>query len=350
MRSLSYLSSVIVVMVSYSQLLFGGASDTLRHSDEVHLRNIRQLTFGGTNAEAYFSFDEKRIIFQSTREPYKCDQIFMMKQDGSDQKLFSLGKGRTTCAYFLPGDKQIFYSSTHAMNDQCPPPVDKSKGYVWGVFNAYDIYVANSDGSNLKVLSASPGYDAEATVSQKGDRIVFTSSRDGDLELYTMKKDGSDIKRITFDIGYDGGAFFSWNGKRIVWRGYHPADSAEISDYKALLADQLVRPTVMEIFVGDADGKNQKQLTKTGAANFSPSFHPDDNRIIFASNHKVRRGRNFHLYLMNDDGTNLTQISYGGTFNSFPVFSRDGKTLLFVSDRNAKGSYEFNVFIAEWVE
>ncbi|MBI3586347.1 MAG: PD40 domain-containing protein, partial [Ignavibacteriales bacterium] len=315
-----------------------------------HLRNIRQLTFGGTNAEAYFSFDEKKLIFQSTRSSYRCDQIFTMNLDGSGQKLVSMGKGRTTCAYFFPGSKKILFASTHAANDLCPPSPDKSKGYVWGVFNSYDIYTANADGTNLKILTASKGYDAEATIAPNGKKIVFTSSRNGDLDLFTMNLDGTGIKQITNDIGYDGGANFSWDGKRVVYRAYHPKEDSAVTEYKSLLAEELVKPSKMEIFICNADGRNKKQLTNSGTANFAPFFHPDNKRIIFSSNMKDPRGRNFELFLIKDDGTSLEQATFGGHFNSFPMFTRDGKKIVFVSDRNAKDRYEFNVFIADWVE
>jgi TolB protein len=327
-----------------------GKPDSLRQAGEKHLRNIRQLTFGGTNAEAYFSSDDKKIIFQSTRPPYHCDQIFTMNLDGSGERLVSTGAGRTTCAYFFPGDRRILYASTHAWGKDCPPAPDKSKGYVWGVFNAYDIYSADADGSHLRVLTASKGYDAEATIAPTGDKIVFTSSRDGDLDLYTMNLNGSGIRRITTDVGYDGGAFYSWDGKRIIYRAYHPTDSAEVREYKELLSEQLVKPGKMEIFICNADGSGKKQLTRTGTANFAPFFLPDDRRIIFSSNMKDPRGRNFELYLMNDDGSDLEEVTFGGYFNSFPMFTRDGKKIIFVSDRNARTPYEFNVFLADWVE
>lgn len=324
--------------------------DPSRHTQEKHLRNIRQLTFGGTNAEAYFSYNEQQLVFQSTRAPYNCDQIFTMNLDGSAQTLVSTGRGRTTCAYFLPGDKKILYASTHLGGDACPPPPDKSKGYVWGVFNAYDIFIADAEGSNLKVLTASPGYDAEATVSPAGDKIVFTSSRDGDLELYTMDLDGSNIKRVTRDVGYDGGANFSWDSRRIVYRAYHPQDSASTAEYRSLLVEELVKPTRMEIFICNADGSKRMQLTKNRAANFAPIFHPNNKKIIYSSNVYDPKGRNFQLFMMNDDGTGAEQITFGEGFNSFPMFTRDGKKLIFVSDRNAKSKYEFNVFIADWVD
>jgi len=323
--------------------------DSLRHPDEKRIRNIRKLTSGGTNAEAYFSFGDDRLIFQSTRPPYQCDQIFTMKLDGSQQRLVSTGKGRTTCGYFFPGNRRILYASTHGHGDDCPPPPDRSRGYVWGVFNAYDIYTADADGSNARLLTASNGYDAEATIAPNGRKIVFTSSRDGDLDLYTMNLNGTGIRRITTELGYDGGAFFSWDGRKIVYRGYHPKDSTEVGEYKALLAEQLVKPAKMEIFVCDAEGLVHTQLTNNGAANFAPFFHPSNKKIIFASNMNDPRGRNFELYLMDTDGSNLEQITFGGHFNSFPMFTRDGKKLVFVSDRYAQDPYEFNVFIADWV-
>ncbi|MGB2869656.1 MAG: hypothetical protein WBD36_14465 [Bacteroidota bacterium] len=324
--------------------------DSLRHPSEKHLQNIRQLTFGGTNAEAYFSPDETKLIFQSTRNPYQCDQMFTMNVDGSGQTLVSNGKGTTTCGYFFPDGTRILYASTHAARPECYPRPDKSKGYVWGVWNAYDLYSSRVDGSDLQVLSATGGYDAEATISPATRRIVFTSSRDGDLDLYTMDFDSKNVRRVTNELGYDGGANFSWSGKKIVYRAYHPKDSAEVAEYTSLLADQLVKPSKMEIFVCNADGSNRLQLTDNSAANFAPIFHPDDRRIIFASNMHTPRGRSFELYLINSDGAHLEQVTFGDHFNSFPMFTHDGKKLVFVSDRNAKDRYEFNVFIADWVE
>jgi TolB protein len=348
-KKMKRLSVCLLFLVMLTTSVSANGPDSLWNPKEQHLRDVRQLTFGGTNAEAYFSFDAQRLIFQSTRSPYDCDQMFTMNIDGSNQTLVSTGKGRTTCGYFFPGDKKILYASTHGHSDLCPPRPDKSKGYVWGVFNDYDIYVSNADGSDVKVLSASPGYDAEATISPKGDRIVFTSTRDGDLELYTMNLDGSGVKRITHSLGYDGGAFFSWSGKKIVYRGYHPTDSSEVKEYTTLLAEQLVKPVKMEIFICDADGKNNKQLTNNGNANFAPFFLPGDKQIIFSSNMRDPGGRFFELFVINVDGSGLEQITFGGHFNAFATMSRDGKKIVFVSDRNAKGKYEFNVFVADWV-
>src|SRR5258708_21143280 len=152
---------------------------------EKHLRNMRQLTFGGENAEAYFSSEGKKLIFQSTRDGHECDQIYTMNIDGSDVKLVSTGDGRTTCSYFFPGDKRILYSSTHLGARQCPPKPDFSKGYVWAVYDTFDIFTANPDGSDVKQLTDVAGYNAEKTLSRDGKQ-GFTSMRNGELDIYTI--------------------------------------------------------------------------------------------------------------------------------------------------------------------
>lgn len=336
------MKKITLVLLSLTSLLLA--------QRERHFTNIQQLTFGGSNAEAYFSADGKQLIYQATVDGYECDQIFTMNIDGSNRKLVSTGDGRTTCAYFFPDGKKIIYASTHDDDDDCPSPPDRSKGYVWGVFNAYDIYVANADGSKPKKLAASKGYDAEATISPDGSQIVFTSSRDGDLELYTMNADGSNVKRLTHEKGYDGGAFFSPNGKMIVYRAYHPTDSAEIKEGETLLHQELVKPTRMELFVMNSDGSNKRQITNNGAANFAPFFTSDGKRIIFSSNLHNPKGFDFELFLIDIDGRNLERVTYTQGFDGFPMFSPDGKQLVFVSSRNAKSRHEFNIFLADWVE
>jgi TolB protein len=315
---------------------------------EKHLRNIRQLTFGGENAEAYFSRDGKRLIFQSTREGVPCDQIFSMNVDGSDLKRVSTGTGRTTCGYFYPAGTEIVFSSTHANSPQCPPKPDFSRGYVWPIFAGYEIYRAKADGSGLTNISNSAGYDAEATVAPDG-LVTFTSVRDGDMEIYTMNPDGSNVRRITNRPGPDGGPFFSWDGKRIVFRGRPLGEGAELTDYLGLLKQGLWRPTQLELFVMDRDGRNLQQVTKLGGANFAPSWHPDGKRLIFASNVHDPKGRDFDLYLINLDGTGLERVTTNDTFDGFPMFSPDGKSVVFASNRNAKAEGETNVFIADWV-
>lgn len=328
-------------------LLF--VTTTVFAQTERHLSNIKQITFGGSNAEAYFSADGKQLIYQATKDQFKCDQIFTMNIDGSNSKLVSTGNGRTTCAYFFPDGKKIVYASTHDDNDGCPPRADRSKGYTWEVYNAYDIYIANADGSNPKKLAASKGYDAEATISPDGKHIVFTSSRDADLELYIMDADGKNIRRLTNDKGYDGGAFFSPDGKKIVYRAHHPTDPVEIKEGEDLLKQQLVKPSQMELFTINVDGTEKKQLTHNGAANFAPFFTPDGKKIIFASNVNDPKGYNFDLYLVDLNGKNIEQVTFSSGFDGFPMFSQDGKKLVFVSSRNAKSKHEFNIFLADWV-
>ncbi|MCS7176522.1 MAG: hypothetical protein NZ960_02685 [Candidatus Kapabacteria bacterium] len=323
--------------------------DSLRDPREIHLRNIRQLTTGGKHAEAYFSFAEDMICFQASPFNNPCDQIFLMDTTGQRRKQVSPGHGRTTCAYFLP-DGRLLYATTHLNDTACPPPPSRELGYVWPVYASYDIVIVDtSTGRILQRLTSTDGYDAEATVSPKGDRIVFTSARDGDLELYSCNLDGSDLRRLTFTPGYDGGAFYSWDGRQIVYRAYHPT-GAELEEYRRLLRRQVVRPHQTEIFVMDADGRNVRQVTNNGAANFAPFFHPDGKRIIFSSNLHDPTRRSFSLYIINTDGTGLRRITYGASFDSFPMFTRDGKKLIFCSNRNARYPGEFNIFIADWLE
>jgi TolB protein len=317
---------------------------------EKHLKNVRQLTFGGQNAEAYFSSDGKKLIFQSTRDNLQCDQEFTMNADGSDVRMVSNGKGRTTCGYFYPNDKTILYSSTYLADENCPAKPDYSKGYVWAVYPTYDIFTANPDGSGLMQLTTKPGYNAEATVSEDGKRIVFTSTRNGDLDIYSMDAGGGDVKQLTHELGYDGGPVYSPDRKRIVYRAYHPKPGPEAEEYKKLLAQNLVRPTTLEIWLMKANGHKKRQITHLNAASFAPAFFPGGKRIIFASNQGSTGGMgNFELYAINRDGSNLEQITFSPGFDGFPMFTRDGKKLVWASNRNAKAEHETNIFIADWV-
>ena len=338
-------------------------ADSLRYEGETHLRHLRQLTFGGENAEAYFSPDGRQLVFQSTHPPYDCDQIFMMPVDGGTPTLVSTGKGRTTCSYFLPDGKSVLYASTHLESPSCPASPDRSHGYVWGLYPGFDIFVKpvgpdalrlstlqRSDKNSLIRLTTTPGYDAEATVSPRGDKIVFTSLRDGDLDLYSMNLDGTGVKRLTDEDGYDGGAFFSPDGKEIVYRANHPKTETERKDYHDLLAKNLIRPGVLSLYVMNADGTNRRLVLENGAANFAPYFFPDGDRIIFSSNIDDPKGRNFDLYAIHKNGKGLERITTNDTFDGFPMFSPDGKTLVFASNRNNGGTQFTNIFLADWVE
>jgi Tol biopolymer transport system component len=346
---------ICVLLAGASLLGLPSASQTANPpaaagSEDRHLRNVRQLTFGGQNAEAYFSADGKQLIFQSTRNDLKCDQIFTMNVDGSGQKMISSGKGRTTCSYFYPSGKRILYSSTQLGGDECPPKPDYSRGYVWGVYPSYDIFTAKPDGSEMQRLTDAPGYDAEATISNDERKIVFTSLRNGDLDIYTMDAKGKHVKQLTHELGYDGGPFYSPDGKWIVYRAHHPKDEAEAKDYKDLLAQGLIRPTYLEIWLMKADGSAKRQITNLGAASFAPTFYPDGTRIMFSSNVGSTGGMgNFELYGIDVDGKNFERITFNDGFDGFPMFNRDGTKLVWVSGRNGKVPHETNIFIADWV-
>jgi len=350
MKILVSILTLSLIVLSTSHISRSEPQVSLLLPAEKHLRNIKQLTFGGENAEAYFSSDGKQLIFQSTRDGHGCDQIYTMNVDGSGLKMISNGAGRTTCSYFFPGAKRVLYSSTHLGDEQCPPKPDFSRGYVWAVYPSFDVFTAKPDGSDVKQLTSTPGYDAETTITLDGKRLVFTSMRDGDLDIYTMDADGRNVRRLTSELGYDGGPFWSSDGKQIVYRAHHPKTDTEKADYTSLLKQNLIRPTVLEIWVMNADGSNKRQVTSNGKANFGPYFFPDGKRIIFASNIDDPRGRNFDLYKINVDGTGLERITFNDTFDGFPMFSPDGKKLVFASNRNAKAAGETNVFIADWVE
>jgi len=338
------------------------SADTLRFSGESHLRNIRQLTSGGNNAEAYWSFDDKQLSFQSDWKEINsqpCDQIFKLNIDGSPLEngkrymLLSTGKGRTTCSYFLK-DGRIIYASTHAADDKCPESKMFSGGrYVWPIYKTYDIYIANKDGSNPKVLIGGEGYDAEATVSPNGKYIIFTSTRSGDLELWRYEIETKKFLQLTNTLGYDGGAFFSRDSKHIVWRASRP-QGKEAELYKKLLADGYVEPKELNIFMADIDGKNVKQVTKLPGANWAPFFHPDGKKILFCSNYHSldKGGRIFDVFMINVDGTGLEKITNSETFDAFPMFSYDGKKLVFCSNRQSdrKPTHDTNIFIADWIE
>ena len=331
--------------------------DTLKYEQEVHLKNLKQLTFGGDNAEAYWSFDDTKIVFQAKNEKWgaPCEQIYVANVGDELRdvpQLVSTGKGRTTCSYFMPGDTTILYASTHEGGDACPPEPSRAEGYVWPIYETFDIYVADLKGNIIKKLTDFSGYDAEATVSPNGDKIVFTSTRSGDIELYTMDLDGSNVKQVTNQLGYDGGAFFSPDGTKLIFRSSRPTTDADIKKYKDLLSRGLVMPANMELYVCNVDGTDLQKITDLGQANWAPFFHPSGEKVIFSTNHKSEQGGRptFNLFMINVDGTGLEQITYDSVFDAFPMFSNDGKRLIFSSNRNNGGTRETNLFVADWVE
>ena len=343
---------LVFAFIALGVCLAAAQTGSLAVAGEKHLANIKQLTFGGENAEAYFSFDGKQLSFQSKRDGHPCDRIYRMNIDGSNVSQVSNGEGRTTCSYFFKGGKKVLYASTMGGARECPPNPDFAKyGYVWAVYPTYDIYTSTPDGKDIKNLTNSPGYDAEATISPNGKKIIFTSDRDGDLELYSMDTDGKNVKRLTNEPGYDGGAFYSPDNKMIVYRGSHPSDPKLVERDKQLLTQGLIVPITFEVWTMNADGSNKRQVTKLGAASFAPFFTPDGKSIIFCTNYFAtdQRKRNFDLAVINLDGTGLERITYNESFDGFPMFSPDGKKLVFASNRNATTQGDTNVFIADWI-
>ena len=321
-----------------------------RFDGEKHLTDIRQLTFGGQNAEPYWSPDGRMIIFQATVPGAKCDQQYVMDLVTGNVKMVSSGRGRTTCGYFdYPEMDRIIYASTEAAGDSCPPPPDYSKGYVWAVYPEFDIYEANLDGSNARRMTTTPGYDAEATWCHRGGRIIFTSMRDGDLDLYSMDETGGDVKRLTNTPGYDGGAFYSPDCSEIVWRADHP-QGAELEQYRTLLTQNLIRPHKLEIFLAKADGSNARQLTSNGAANFCPTFFADGKRILWASNVSAPSWREFDLWMMDKSGGTPERVTTAPGFDGFPHFSPDGRWIVWASNRANPTGHETNLFLARWVD
>ena len=317
---------------------------------EKHFKNLRQLTFSGENAEAYFSSDGKKLILQAHEGDSLCDQIYIMNIASGSTEMVSTGNGVTTCSFFqYPNNDAIIYASTHLADSDCPPKPDFSMGYIWKLYEGYDIFKASMDGSNLQRLTDTPGYDAEATFSFDGRKIIYTSLESGDLDLWSMNFDGSEKQQLTSRLGYDGGAFYSYDGSKIVWRAYYPESKKEIADYKALLSANAIRPMALQLRTMNSDGTSKQQITDNDAANFGPFFFPDGKRIIFSSNMHDEKGRDFDLYAINTNGTELERITYFDGFDGFPMFSLDGKYLVFASNRNQAKRGDTNIFICEWV-
>jgi len=345
--SRSVFSAATIIVAAFHSATGQEGRAVSPQAGENHFASIRQVTFGGENAEAYFSRDGQWLTFQSTRDGRTCDQQYVIRVDGTGLQRVSNGLGKTTCGWFLPDGQRLFFASSHAHDSTCPPRPDPSQGYVWGL-DRFDIYMANRDGSGLRRLTNFDVYTAEGVLSPDGRRIVFTSLKDGDLDIYTMNVDGSDVSRLTTTPGYDGGPWWSPDGTKIVYRAWHPPDSTGLADYQALLAQRMVRPSRMELWVMNADGSDQRQITSLGGANFGPSWTPDGRRIVFSSNYKNPRSRNFELYLINLDGSGLEQVTTHEEFDGFPMFSPDGRRIVWASNRGNSKPGETNLFIADW--
>jgi Tol biopolymer transport system component len=348
------ISLMLATFMLHGFLMGQNSQDTTK--PEKHFKNISQLTNGGDNAEAYFSPNGKKICFQSNNKSWglSCDQIFysciktLKKNVNQQPDIISTGFGRTTCSYYMPNGKHILYASTHQADSACPPTPSTKGKYLWPIYASFDVLVADEKGKVINKLTDTAGYDAEATVSPDGTKIVFTSTRSGDLELWTMDLDGSNVKQVTNGLGYDGGAFFSPDSKKLVFRASRPKTPEAIKEYKELLDSNLVAPTNMEIYTCNVDGTDLRQITNLGKANWAPYFHPSGQKIIFSSNHHSTKGYDFQLFMINIDGTGLEQITFNSKFNAFPMFSPDGKKLIFSSNRNNGGTRDTNLFIVEW--
>jgi len=319
-----------------------------------HMKNVTQLTSDGDNGEAYFSWDGKKLIFQSSRNGYACDKIWTMTIDGSDKRMVSPDHGANTCSFFFPDGRILFASTNHIPGD-CPPKGVLPQGYVWPLY-PYDIFTANADGTGLTRITDNPQYDAEPVVSSDGKQIVFGSQRENDFDVYIMNADGTNVRRLTDRVGYDGGPWFSPDGTKIVWRAWYPETDAEKALWKDCMEKNYIVAVPLDLWIMDSEGSNKKRLTQNGATNFAPSWHPDGKHIIFSSNmddwHKdiKKFGHNFELYLINIDGTCLERVTFNTVFDSFPMFSPDGKKLVWASNRNPQKPRETDIFIADWTE
>ena len=335
---------------------FSAEPETLEPIDK-YMSGVTPLTFEGDNGEAYFSSDGKTLIYQSNRDGYACDKIWIMNIDGSGKKRVSPDHGAHTCSFYYPDNETIVFASTSHLEGACPPKAKFPAGvsYAWPLY-PYNIYSAKTDGSQLKPLTDNPQYDAEPIISSDGKTIVFGSQREDDFDIYTMNADGSEIRRLTDTLGYDGGPWFSPNGKKIVWRAWYPQTDEEKAQWQDSLDNNYIRATPLDLWVMDADGSNKHRLTNNGATNWAPSWHPDGERIIFSSNmddwHEELKkyGHNFELYLINQDGGGLERITFNTGFDSFPMFSPDGKKLVFGANRNPDKPRATDVFIADWAE
>ena len=346
MKKMAYFFGCMVLAACSTTTMYMG-------QQEINIRNVKKITHSGKNAEAYFSRDNRWLIYQSHNKGTKCDQMYVMQTNGEGKRLVSTGKGRVTCGYFVDTgtaeNSRIIYSSTHDFSSKCPPEPDRRKGYVWPIYDSYEIYIDHFNGGNLKRLTNNKAYDAEATVSPDGKTIVFTSTRDGDLDIYTMDVDGTNVKRITNTLGYDGGAFFTPDGKSIIYRAYHPQTDGEKRAYVQLLKEGLFKPSTLEVFVMNLKEGKPKKITDLGSSTFAPFMNKKEN-IIFSSNYPSPRGRAFHLFQFDQTRNKLKKITEIGNFNSFPMFSYDGRKIVWASDRHNDGKKGINIFVGDWVE
>ena len=320
------------------------------------LTKTRQLTFEGRRAgEGYFSKDGRQMVFQSEREkgnPFF--QIYVMDFDTGDLERISPGLGKTTCAWIHPDGNQVLFASTHEDPDAVTEQEDEIRArlegtqrrYSWDYDTYFDLFAYDRETREYQQLTDAPGYDAEASWSPDGSKIVFASNRlaysetlsteekktleidpSYFIDLYIMNADGSDLRQLTTAPGYDGGPFFSADGKQICWRHFSE-DGARA-----------------EIMVMNVDGSEPRQLTRFGAMSWAPYFHPSGDYLIFTTN---RHGfANFELYLVSIDGkTPPVRVTHTAGFDGLPVFSPDGTQLAWTTNRTGDGQSQ--IFISDW--
>jgi len=321
---------------------------------KMSIENVKQLSFQGDNGEAYFNSDDSKVIFQSKRNNNNCDKLYIVDINGNNLTEFVANDGAFTCAYFSLDDRYIFFSSTMHLGSECPEIYKdpNPRKYIWPLRD-YEIF--RYDNGAVKQLTNYSGYNAETTTHPFEEKVIFTSLRDGDINLFEMDYNGENVKQITSEYGYDGGAFYSPNGENIVWRAWYPTSDEEISMWKNNLAKKFIESVPLDIYVAKNDGSEKQRLTSNGATNWAPSWHPDGKHIVFSSNMDDWRedynayGSNFELYMINIATKTLTRLTNNDTFDSFSVFSKNGKKIVFSSNRDAENPRNTNIFIADIV-
>ena len=313
------------------------------------IADVQQLTFEGDNGEGYLNQEETQVVFQSKRDGNDCDKLYLVDIDGKNLKEFPLRDGAFTCAHYALDNEFIFFSSTMKDGPECPEIYKhpNPRKYIWPLRN-YEIY--KWDGNTATQLTNAPGYNAETTTHPTERKVIFTSMREGDIDLYEMDYDGENVKRITTELGYDGGAFYSPDGNSIVWRAWYPSNDAEREKWSINLDNRYIDAVPLDIYIASRDGSNKQRLTDNGATNWSPSWHPNGKHIVFSSNMDDWRedynafGSNFELYMIEIETLKLTRLTDNDTFDSFPVISKKGK-IIFSSNRNAKNARQTNIFV-----
>jgi len=333
------------------------AQNTNSASEARFLANTRQLTYDGRRSgEGYFSSDGKQIVFQSEREPGNpFYQIYILDLESGDTHRVSPGIGKTTCAFFRPRTDEVLFASTHhdpEARAKQQAELDfratgKERRYSWDYDEQMEIYSAKRDGTQLRRLTNTYGYDAEASYSPDGTKIVFTSIRDAYppdklsaedqkrlkldpsyfAEIYLMNADGSDARRLTSTRGYDGGPFFSPDGQRILWRRFN------------------AEGTIADIYTMKPDGSEVRRLTDFGCMAWAPFFHPSGQYVIFTAN---KLGfSNFELFVVDAAGEREpVRVTFTDGFDGLPVFSPGGHRLCWTSNRTSDAKAQ--LFLADW--